>query len=188
MNCCMKFLIWIESYRHWILCLWSWSLVLVVLVPVARQVFVIMDAVAPEKIAARRRRGLLRRLFRCVESFLGLLLVFWPLSSRYAAVRLAGRRFAFLLGDAIVLTLLALSCVPKQGDTVAPPASSGGGGGFLIGEGEGQDSCQRSRSVKMKRRRNDTPGLRRSASDVSGVEATLDADAEEFRRKMKHRS
>ncbi|XP_074584103.1 uncharacterized protein LOC141840105 [Curcuma longa] len=168
-----------------------------------------MDPVTAEKIAARRRPGRLHALFRCIEACFAMLLVFWSSLRGYAAARLAvgllgrllaGHLFIFLLGNAIVLTLLALSCrragargagggdvydqfLASQSRTAplrpAPPPPTP-----LTGKEEKvrRGACRRSRSVKMERRRNGRLDLRRSASDVSGVEAKPDVDAEEFRR------
>ncbi|XP_042380540.1 uncharacterized protein LOC121973007 [Zingiber officinale] len=173
-----------------------------------------MDPVTAEKVAARRRLGRLHALFRCVEACLALLLVFWSSLRGYATARLAvgllgrlltGHLFIFLLGNAIVLTLLALSCRhvgardASGGDMydqflacqsrAAPsrPTSLAAEVEEVATPLPGKDkkarrACRISRSVKIKRRWSGTVDLRRSGSDVSGVEAKPDVDAEEFRR------
>ncbi|KAG6467350.1 uncharacterized protein LOC122036547 [Zingiber officinale] len=201
-----------------------------------------MDPVTAEKVAARRRLGRLHALFSCVEACLALLLVFWSSLRGYATARLAvgllgrlltGHLFIFLLGNAIVLALLALSCrhvgardasggdvydqflacqsraAPSHPTSLAAEAeevptplpakdkksrAAPSRPTSLAAEAEevatplpGKDkkvrrACLRRRSVKMERRRSGTVDLRRSGSDVSGVEAKPDVDAEEFRR------
>lgn len=192
-----------------------------------------MDPVTAEKMAARRRLGRFHALFRWVEACLALLLVFWSSLRGYAAARvavgllgrlLAGHRFIFLLGNAIVLTLLALSCrhagaggagggdvydqflacqsraapsrpapPPPAAEEVATPLpgkeekvkrGTEEAATPLPGKEEKarRGACRRSWSVKMERRQSGALDLRRSASDVSGVEAESDVDAEEFRR------
>ncbi|KAG6524997.1 uncharacterized protein LOC122048487 [Zingiber officinale] len=176
-----------------------------------------------EKIAARRRYrpiGRMYTLLRCIEALATLILLSWSSVRLPAALKLAldlsvrlltllrGHRFVFFLGNAIVLTLLALSgrhstssscgsdvydqflaCKNRAPPVVAEVLPEKTEEIISISpvdvEKKEKKTCRRTRSEKMESRLT-KPDLRRSASAISGGEATAaegyNEEADEFRR------
>ncbi|RRT54202.1 hypothetical protein B296_00043829 [Ensete ventricosum] len=175
-----------------------------------------MDPVTAEKMAARRRYRRIRRvktLLRCLEALSAFCLLSWSTARLPAAARLSagllrrvapvllGPRFVFLLGNAIVIALFAMS--GRHPGSAAPSASGGeihdqflacesrGIRSHAAGKEKAPRAWRRSRSERMERRRGHrVPELRRSKSEVSCQEVAVaatekeekEADAEEFRR------
>ncbi|CAL9075655.1 unnamed protein product [Musa textilis] len=178
-----------------------------------------MDPVTAEKIAARRRYRRIRHvqtLLRCLEALSAFCLLSWSTSRLPAAARLSagllrrvapvllGARFVFLLGNAIIIALFAMS--GRHPGSAAPSASGGeihdqflayesrGIRSHAPGKEKAPRAWRRSRSERMERRRGHrVPELRRSKSEVSCQEVAVaatekeekeerEADAEEFRR------
>ncbi|KAJ8497911.1 hypothetical protein OPV22_008463 [Ensete ventricosum] len=168
-----------------------------------------MDAIQAAKRRAVRRYRWLQRigtLLRCLEASAALLLLSWSSARiptgflRHLTSVLLSSHFVFLLGNAIVLLLLADS---GRQFPASPNSSSGDVYEEFLETRASRLSCplppppvevvyedkavcvemrgeQRSRSERVDPRREASPGLRGDKTQVT--EEEISADAEEFRR------